>query len=222
MSQMICGIEVETFPERFARETRERENAEMAGKLTEKEWRKEMQEKWRQQAKKRRLLERMAPELEASKKKLESSLWSKTDWFPRGGVLCVGFPKADRRYDTRRSPESFPRELGWRTVMLDDGSTGSEMRVRRMIGNRHGSEKALERRSTDKLKRLPRSTRKRIQIRESLEELAAMKELEALRLAEKRAEEEMDLADALRADSCPVRPMPAVEAQGPGYYPYYY
>ena len=194
MRQMICGIKVETFPERFARETRKRERAEMARWLTEKELRKQEEEGRRRQEKNRRLLERMAPALEASKKNL-TGIWSIIEHFPRGGVYYMGFPKPNRRHDTRRVTESFPRIRGWRTTQVEDDLNSMEMRKRTLIGNRNGSEKIIEDRSVEKLKQLPRSTRKRIEIRESLEELAAITTMQEEDMAIARLEAELAIRE---------------------------
>ncbi len=126
-----------------------------------------------------RLLARMAPELEQAKKKRTSSSWSGSiDLSPRGGIYFMGLAKNSRQLDTVRFISRGP---GWKVFHEYNRP------VRRLLGNRNGSEKAIYgERDAEKYSniRLPRTELKQIAYRESLEELAAAEELEMLRRQE--------------------------------------
>ena len=170
---------LETFDQRIAREEKERKSR----KGRKMRWLMDKQSKLR--GKNRRLLARMAPELELAKKKRPSSPWSRSiDLSPRGGIYFMGFAKAGRQHDTRRTRVNDSGIRGPRTIRIE-GDPLIKIRERRcMLGNRNGSEKVRKDRESEQNKQLPRAAHKQTVLLETLEQLAAEEELEIERWQE--------------------------------------
>lgn len=172
MPMTVCGIEAETLVGRYV---------EYIG-LTEME----RQKQNRQQKKNDRLLARMAPELELAKKEWQSSPWFPGKCVYSGGGYYMGWPKAERRTDTRRVRENDLGIRGLRTIRTEDGF--KFRKGRNLIGNRNGSEKSLDLRPRDQ-KPTPRSAFRKEVMQELHDELTLTKE-EIVEIERKRAIEE--------------------------------
>lgn len=132
----------------------------------------------------------MAPELKlaklkiAEKKRHFSWLGVDIDCSAKGGIYAMGWPKVDRRHDSRRTRANDSGIRGLRTVRIE-GDLMLEIRERRsMLGNRNGSEKVQENRESERRRLLPRATRKQNALRKLQEELAAEEALEMERRQE--------------------------------------
>lgn len=152
----------------------------------------------RQERKNQRLLEKMGINPKQGCCSYKPS-WMLPHAYP-GGVNAMGFPMPNRQIDTRRVPESFPRGykislvevldqygdlLNNRTEFLP--RLVRKIRIRKMLGNRNGSEKEWAWRTREE-KPIPRSA-VRLEIQQ---ELAGIAEQERADLAElAKLDEEM-------------------------------